>query len=376
MIRVTVRDVDELPIGQLSAFTEADFIPRWNGVGTWRMKIPSVVPGAELFGPGCGISVALPEGQTFSGQMTRMLKRKSSDDLGGTLEVAGVEDTAILGFRTVFPVPTQPATSQTAAATYNLSAPAETVARTIARKNIGPEAISGRKITNLAFTPDNALGPTTAISSRFDNLLELTQRILLPTNLGFSIKFEPGGYRYDVKEARDLSMDFKFSEAKGNLNGWEFNRYAPQITQAIVAGQGEGTARNIQIFNDPTSPQTQWGFFIEQFVDRRDTNVMAEMQQAAWEAFEAMNQGFSLTIEPLDTDNIKFGRDYLLGDKITVEVDGIEYIDTITEVKYEYRPETVRITPTIGNAELFRKLDMYRVLQQLAVRMAGLERRF
>lgn len=379
--RITVRDVNEDNTGQLATFSEADFVPRWNGVGSWRVKLAANTPGAELFVPGCGISAVMPDGFLFTGQMTDYRKTKNNENPGGTVEASGVEDNALLGFRVVYPTPTVAVNLQTATATYNATGPAQTVMHNLVALNIGPAApLSFRRITNLRQEQDQGLGPTSPVSLRFDNLLEVHQRVMSPAGLGFTIKAEPGGYVYQVHQARDLSLDVIFAEEKGNLSGYEYTLKSPGLTRGIVAGQGEGTARNISMYNDPTIPslETTWGWVIEQFLDRRDTNVTAELQQAATEAFAQQNNQYSLTIETLDTPDIQFGRDYMMGDKVSVRIDGVTYTDTITQVLYEFRPDSYRQLPSIGNAEAVggRALDIYRVVRLIASRVGLLEKRF
>jgi hypothetical protein len=380
--RVSVRDVAENALGQLETFTEADFVTKWNGVGSWRIKAASNVPGVEHITAGCGISAVMPDGYRFTGQVTDLVKSRNRDERGaGTLEVSGVEDNAILGFRLAFPTPSQPANLQTASATYNATGIAETVMRALVAANMGPSAgQSARRITNLRLEADQGRGSTIALSLRFDNLLEVHQRTLSPIGLGFSIKAEPGGYVYSISQARDLSLDVVYSEEKGNLDGWQYALKSPGLTKAIVAGQGEGTARNILEVNDPTIPslETTWGFRIEQFVDRRDTNVTLELQQAAADSFGQQNNQFALTIDPVDTDDVKFGRDVFLGDIVSAKVDGTLYSDTITQVAYQFRPGSYRPVPTIGNADAVggRALDLYRVVRLIASRIGLLEKRF
>jgi Siphovirus ReqiPepy6 Gp37-like protein len=377
--RLTVRDVNENAIGQLTTFSEADFIPKWNGVGTWRIKAAFDVPGAELFRAGCSITGVMPDGYLFSGQMTDLAKTKDSDNLGGgTVEVSGVHDNAILGFRMAYPDPSVGASSQTATATYNATGPLETVLRTIVALNMGPSApVVTRRITNLALDTDQGRGPTSPVSLRFDNLLELHQRMMSPAGMGFSIVAAPGGYFYSISQTRDLSDFIRFSQGRGTLGGWSYSLKSPVLTQAAVAGQGEGTARNIRTFNDPTHPELDWGWFIEQFIDRRDTNDTLEMTQAATEAF-AQNNQFAVSILPIDTDDMKFGRDYQLGDIVAAEVDGTWYTDTITQIAYQFRPNSYRAVPTIGAADAVggRALDIYRVVRLIASRVGLLEKRF
>lgn len=378
-IRITVRDVNEVAMGQLESLVEADFIPRWNGVGTWRILCSMKSSVAQHFKSGAGITVALPDGRRFTGQTTKIIKRKTREVPNGLIEVSGVEDTAILGFRLVFPTPSQPANLQTATATYNASGPAETVAKNIVRSNLGSSAIAARKDSKVTVALDAARGGTVNVSARFDNMLDQVQRILTPKGLGFSLRWDDTKYLFDVYETRDLTGSVKFSENLGNLEGWEYSLAAPQLTQALVAGQGEGTARNIRIYDDPINNPAIWGWLIEQFIDRRDTNATLDLDQAAVEAFEAGGgEQFSLVISPTDSVDVRFGRDYYLGDQISVKIDGSEYNDTVTSAAYEIRAGSIRIKPTIGGAESVhgRMLDIYRVVKLIATRVGLLEKRF
>jgi Siphovirus ReqiPepy6 Gp37-like protein len=381
LMRVTVRDVNEVPLGQLADWMQADVVPRWNGIGAFTIKTALGTPGARLFKAGTNVIISLPEEQSFTGQITDIVKSKEPEDPFGTIEVSGVEDDAILGYRLCLPSPLATIGNQTASATYNATGPAETVARNLARLNIAPGvAVAWRQVPNLEFEPDQSRGGNVSVSLRYDILLEALQRILSPVGLGFSVKAQlAGGYRFSISEARDLSTQIKFSEALGNLNGYHYGLKSPGLTQAIVAGQGEGTARNMQPFTEPTGLlESTWGWRIEQFIDRRDTNVLLDLQQAAAEAFAEQNNLFSLSIDPLDTPERRFGVHYLLGDKVSVEIDDEMYADTITSVRYSSRPGQFRISPVIGNAEAVggRALDIYRVVKLIATRIGLLEKRF
>jgi hypothetical protein len=393
--RVVIRDVNEVAQGQLTGEMEADFIPRWNGVGSWRIKCMLDQPGAELFTPGCGISVNRLDDdgndvRIFSGQMTSYQHswgnqtgdtERGGDSGSGTIEVAGVEDTAILGYRMVFPDPARGVDLQTTAVNRVKTGFAETVMRDFARENIGdkvpstgPPGDPTRRVTNLEFSTDQARGTSITVSARFDNLLDLTQRIASPQLLGFSVKSVPNGYLYDVTSAQDLSLDVKFSRDLGNLRGYSYSTTAPMLTNAAVAGGGDGTARVINKYTQAVGP---WGWMIEQFIDRRDTSVAAEMLQAAQEAFSQYGEQFTLSFNPIDSEFMRFGRDYKLGDKVTVSINGVDFVDTITQVQYELRPGQERIKPVIGSAEsVFGKaLDLYRVVKLIVARVGLLERR-
>src|SRR5690606_39291825 len=84
---------------------------------------------------------------------------------------------------------------------------------------------------------------------------------------------------------------------------------APTCTAAIVAGQGEGTARTIIERAVAASP---WGR-IESFVDRRDTDDMAELRAAGDSALAEGAERTDLAAEAIDLPDPRlprYGRDY------------------------------------------------------------------
>jgi hypothetical protein len=84
---------------------------------------------------------------------------------------------------------------------------------------------------------------------------------------------------------------------------------------------------------DPLFP----GLVIEQFVDQTgvDTasvDLAAQMDQAGAEALtNGAGQG-SLSISPIDIPQLRYGRDYSVGDTVSADVRGDWYTDVVREV--------------------------------------------
>jgi hypothetical protein len=168
----------------------------------------------------------------------------------------------------------------------------------------------------------------------------------------------------------------------------------------IVACQGTGKGRYLYQQID-TETEAEWGLQIEQFLDRRDLPIKADpttgapikadlsvtdeqfatAQQAVIDAAtEALSQGAkngNFQIYPVDTEQIKFGRDYFVGDRVTISVDGTEYQDIVREVSItvDQGGQTETITPTIGEQGSGNPLNIYKTVFEMREKLRKLEAR-
>lgn len=146
-------------------------------------------------------------------------------------------------------------------------------------------------------------------------------------------------------------------------------------------------------------------------MDRRDTDDITELKQSIEEELNEKAEKKTLSISPVDTESLQFGRDYNLGDKVTVVIthpkevvtveelyyflsayqitssnreiikqiqEKIEVItDVIREVTITVNQEGERIEPTIGTPEtLSKKEPIYiRNLKAANKKISKLERR-
>lgn len=379
--KIRLRDINEKYIGQVTEYLSCNFHPRWNGVGTWSIKLAGNSAGALGFLPGCGISVVLPDGTLFSGHATSFLDEwdEESNSGQGTITISGVEDKAILGYRVVLPDYASDYTLQTAAANYTMTGPVESQIKQVVQKQLGTLALAARRLTGFQVAADGAGGSVITTSARYDNLLDFVQRIATPYGYGFNLISVPGGWNFFTQVAVDVSNKVIFSRQNANLLGYTFQQAAPTTTRAVVGGAGAGIARNIKIYDQAGGAvDPKWGWLVEGFVDRRDTNLSSDLAQAGAEALAAGAQTQALTISVRDTPNIAIGKDYQLGSKVSVIVRGVTYTDIVTEMDYNSTPNQLRIKPTIGGADAVygKALDIYKVVKSISARVALIERRY
>jgi hypothetical protein len=138
----------------------------------------------------------------------------------------------------------------------------------------------------------------------------------------------------------------------------------------VVAGQGEGAARLIRETVDYPSIQT-WGLF-ESFQDRRDTAAVLELDKAGAETLAAGIVPTTVVFTPLDTPGQEFGRDWALGDLVTVMAGGLTVYDQVREVHVTLTDAGATVVPSVGKP--VGDIALFRSLAGLDRRVRQLER--
>jgi hypothetical protein len=82
-------------------------------------------------------------------------------------------------------------------------------------------------------------------------------------------------------------------------------------------------------------------------------------------------------IYPIDTPQIQFGRDYFVGDVVTVVADGTEYSDLVREVDItiEDGGKTQTVSPKIGEQGTGNPLNLYKTVFEMREKLRKLETR-
>ncbi|MFD8072149.1 siphovirus ReqiPepy6 Gp37-like family protein [Streptomyces sp. NPDC059718] len=342
-VTVQVRDQNLSTLGVVSDFVSLTVIPRFNAVGAYVLTIAADSPKADLLIPGNGLVIRRGSKVLMSGPI-----REPNWESGrgrGTLTVNGVDDMAILAGTTCWPNPTSAPGSQSSPVwkipqSAGTPEAAETAMRQLVNLNIGPSAQSARKISNLTLASDGLHGPSiTKQVNQFDNLLAALQDIAKTAGLGFRIVQVGSNLQFQVYEPADLSASAKFSFKLGNLTSASYSVTAPTCTKAVVVAGGNGSSRMVAVTTraDPAFP----GPWIEQFVDLTSvdpasTDLTAQMDQAADEALTSGAAQGNLSMTPIDTPLLQFGRDYSVGDKVSCQVRDDFITDVVREVNITF----------------------------------------
>ncbi|MEV3860708.1 siphovirus ReqiPepy6 Gp37-like family protein [Streptomyces sp. NPDC050095] len=91
------------------------------------------------------------------------------------------------------------------------------------------------------------------------------------------------------------------------------------------------------------------------------------VKDAAKTALQEGEKNGNFQIYPLDTPDCAFGRDYFVGDKVTVAVDGTEYSDIVREVvvSVDDGGKTQDVSPKIGEQGTGDPLNLYRTVYEM-----------
>ncbi|MCX5234451.1 siphovirus ReqiPepy6 Gp37-like family protein [Streptomyces prunicolor] len=335
LVTVQVRDDSLDIIGVVDDFTSLTLTTRFNAVGAYVLNIAADSPKAAMLIPGNGLVIRKGSTVLMSGPI-REPNWQSGDGGKGTLTVNGVDDMTLLAGTTCWPNPTAAPASQTDPVYKIAGVVAETAMRSLVNLNIGPGAQASRKVSNLTLATDGLHGPSiTKQLNQFDTLLTVLQDIAKTAGLGFRIVQVGGNLQFQVYEPADLSASAKFSFGLGNLTDASYSVTSPTCTKAVVVAGGNTSPRVITIATraDPAFP----GPWFEQFVDKTDVDttaidLIAQVSQAADEALTAGAAQGNLTMTPIDTPRLQFGRDYTVGDQVACQVRDDFITDVVREV--------------------------------------------
>nr|WTB31178.1 siphovirus ReqiPepy6 Gp37-like family protein [Streptomyces sp. NBC_00830] len=339
LVTVQIRDNSTLDIlAVVSDFTSLTIVPRFNAVGGYVLNISADSPKADLLVPGNGLVIRRGSTVLMSGPIRE--PNWASDEGRGTLTVNGVDDMAVLAGTTCWPNPTAAPGSQTSSVYKISGVVAETAMRSLVSLNVGPGAQAARKVTNLTLAADGLHGPsTTKQVNQFDNLLTTLQDLAKTAGLGFRVVQVGSNLQFQVYEPANLSASAKFSFKLGNLTDASYSVTAPTCTKAVVVAGGSSSPRVVSVTTraDPAFP----GPWIEQFVDKTDvdtasTDLTAQMAQAADEALTSGAAQGNLTMTPIDSPLLQFGRDYTVGDIVSCQVRDDFFADVVREVNITF----------------------------------------
>ncbi|MFF7729563.1 siphovirus ReqiPepy6 Gp37-like family protein [Streptomyces sp. NPDC008001] len=381
-----VRDKALNRIGEIDTWIKMALVIRFCRQGTWQILVKDRTPQAQLLQRGGGISVWQDgvDFPIFSGQIEFFQRYWTVEQhIGvGSVFVGGKCDNKLAYSRLAFPDPSKAVSQQYQAKDFRgASGTAGEAMWWELNHAIGPRALPDRQMPGVGVGA--AVGDTVAESLRFDVLGTKLEDWCRSKNVGYRFVHNPDRkvITLDVFKPQDKSKTVRFSPEPGNLREYTWTltaprvtRAVPRVTRAVVACQGEGADRYIRQKVDEEA-EKEWGLQIEQFIDRWDlplktdpaagkpVKAKPDVTDADFEAAKnavvdaadsvlregARNGNFQ--IYPIDTEQLQFGRDYFVGDKVTVAADGEEYTDIVREVNISVEDggRVSAVTPKVGD---------------------------
>ncbi|MFC4089360.1 hypothetical protein [Micromonospora sp. GCM10011541] len=354
-ITVEVRDKSLARLGMIRPEElDLELSDLHNNVGTWKLKLAVEHPLAgALRQPGSGVVVTGSDGkETFSGPTIKQENAATADDPAGTITFEGVSDSVILADHLAFPEPSNvDPTKQTKAHDVRTGV-TETLMHAYVNANIGPSAPAARRKANLVMGVNLGRGRSATKSARFKVLGNLLEELALVDDLGFRVIQRGSQLAFETYQVQDRSAEIRLDVRNNTLAGHRVAMSPPGATQVIVAGQDEGVDRQFRWLNTPESvaAENDWGRRIERFVDQRQTDKVEELDQAGMEVLT--KEGFAtLAVQavPMEDSAMEFGRDWFLGDRVGVVVEGQELASTATGFVLKVSRDGFKVGALIGD---------------------------
>lgn len=365
-VSAVVLDRDGLVVGLLDQLTTFDATIRWQDLGALSVKGRSTTPGASEIVRGTSMAI-LVDGAVFaSGPCASIIV--TSDKAGDIVEASGPDDLAWINWRIGYPA--APSIDPNAAASSDISGPAEDVIYGYVNLNVGSaSAAVGRQRVRVAHS--GMRGSTVNESVRFTNLLEVAKRVAIVDGFGFRCRWDPANQGlplFEVLESRDLIGAVQFSVGRGTISHSVATDLAPTATDVVVGGAGDGTARVFAQVGNPTAA-AEW-FRVEQFVDAGGVSDAPTLIQRAEDVMQ--QGGRTITLDAIETEGMVYGRDWQLGDFVTGVAGNFADVFVIVEVKLSGPP--LRFTPTLAQFAGYRLGELATVQQRIiAQRLRSIE---
>lgn len=389
-ILITDQDLNYLgdPIADIQSL---EVTQNFNSPDSGSFTVPAYPEYMSVFLRG-NRAVVIRDGEIFSaGPMERPGgyewgiggENASAEAEPGTITIDFTDDSVHIASRLVYPNPALDADNTSQPAYYNPTGNAETLMRDLVNLNAGPGALVYRRAPKLSLGSVAGVGSSTLIKSRFEPLGDVLRSTAISGgNLGFEAVQSGNDIFFNVYAPQDNTKKARFSRGLGNLRSLKYDVIGPTGTAAIVGGSGEEADRKIVVRNNTADENNWWR--IEKWVEassqqgeESDPDPVAGLVKSGDEALAANSEQVSLTTVTIDTEDVKYGRDFRLGDIVTVEVlPGIEVIETVRSANYTYNPDDGEaLSVLIGSQEATRDPIWIRVIQEMSARLGQLERK-
>lgn len=254
---------------------------------------------------------------------------------------------------------------------------AEVIIRTLVNLNCGPGAITARRIEKLVLGAVAGVGSNTAISTRFEALLDVCRTVASGNGLGFRTRQDMATNQivFEVYAPADRTGTARFSAGLGNLRSVSAKISAPGATNELV--QGGDTGARVYVEVDPGTA-ADW-YRVEKLVDQSGTanNANGELTQAGNLALGDDGPQVTLSTVTVDTEDVKAGRDFTLGDRADVELPtGLHVPDVVRSMTLAATPGAGElVTSVIGSQDATTNSATVRTIRNLVRRLGRLEAR-
>lgn len=380
----------------------------YNFVGAWSMTIPfdddfwqivkkfitiDPVTGAITQNGLCTVEVDWQGLFTFGGKVETPGYSFTNNQQAGTgvsagpvaapgplITLGGADYLALVANRIAFPDPTKAWGGQTPTGKKTYTGPLENVLKALVSDNVGPGAVVARSVDLLDIDIPQGAGGTVTYDVKFAQSVDLNLMDIIRTLVGtggpMGVRIIRNGQRllFQTYVPTDRTATAYFSPDIGNLTSVQLS--LQDATATTVLAQA-GAAPLFFATSANPNPETDWSR-IEVYSDQTSQTTPAQAQQAATDVLTQGQASPSLTMTATDIPLLTFGRDYFLGDVVSVEPrPGDVYSDIVSGVSLSCdanQQPAIQVVPTVGYSSDPGAIDPA-FAQQLLRRVQRLERR-
>lgn len=381
-ITLLVTDEDLNVLGDpIAVWDNLDVTKHFNEPSSGSVMIPCYPGYMQIVQPGNRL-VVIRDGQIWcAGPME--IPQEGSYGIGdsgeappGRVKIYFSDDLALLAGYYTWPTPGSAWSAQPSNTPRTItSTNAETILRTLVNENCGPGALAARQIPNLVLDSVTSVGTSISVTTTFERLLDVCRRVAIDGGgLGFRTRQDAGQIKFGVYAPVDRTNTARFSLGLGNLRSVNWKISAPTVTHALVAG-GEEASRVFVEVSDAPAAASWWR--VEEFVEKSDAanDTNGDLTQAGKESLAAGASPVELATVTVDTEDLKAGRDFNLGDKVTIVLPtGLEVADLVRSITLQASPKTGEyVTSVVGTAEASTNPKIIQLMREHARRLGRLE---
>jgi hypothetical protein len=386
MITLLVTDKQLNVIGDpLDGWTDLTSTLNFNTPASGQVTLPARPEYMALFQPGhrlvvirdgaiwCAGPLEVPQDYSWG------VGGNTSEPAPGKVTVNFSDDLGRIAGHLTYPNPAAAFSAQATATDAVWSATAmnaETIIRNLVDLNCGPGALATRRIEKLTLDTAAGVGSVTSISTRFEYVLDPCRTVAAIDGLGFRTRQDVATNQilFGVYAPADRTATARFSAGLGNLRSVQFKLAAPTATHELVQGGDTGS----RVFVEVDAGTADDWYRVEKLVDQSGTtNTNGELTQAGTLALGTDNPTASLSTVTVDTDDLRAGRDFGLGDLVTVELPtGLLVTDVVRSMTLAAQPNSGElVTSVIGTPDATTASATVRIIRELARRLGRLEAR-
>ncbi len=389
-IQLLVTDKDLNVLGDpLSGWTKLSCETNFNAPASGSVTLPAAPAIIELLQPGNRLVVIRDQVVWCAGPLEQPQDYAwdlSSNAGYGVVTATFSDDLARVAGYLTYPQPALAFSAQTTTSDVvrNLSGMnAELIIRQLVNENCGPGALVARRIEQLVLDSVAGVGTTTTVRTRFAALLDVCRTVAATDGLGFRTRQVGDEIRFGVYEPADRTDTARFSAGLGNLRSVKWTLAAPTATSELVQGGNDpaqtATPPNERVYVEVTSGAAADWYRVEKLIEETGTedDSGGELTQAGTAALLEDRPKAALSTLTVDTADLKAGRDYGLGDRVTIALpSGLEVADTVQTIRLDATPnEGEQVTTIVGASDSTTTTDTVRQVRNIARRLGRLEAR-